>query len=295
VHRAPRFLIVSFVTVGSVACSFVTSFHDLTGGAPADAASADATSSSDAPASGSDAAMDASSSTSDGTAAPSDAASVCPAPVADLLAYFPLDDGAGSTATDCSGNGVKLDIRGTDVQWIAGHTGGALAFGGVSGCAEVPLPTPPALSFDGTKAFTVALWVRLDAYSTAWPRAFVAGHTADPSKAGWRMGIENSSRAYNFVFGSADGGTAQGTGANSVVTGTWHHFAAVFAVGIGTTSIVLDGVVKSTAPAAPFVQDTLNVRVGCSSDNQNFLIGAVDELRIYDRALTATEIMQIAQ
>ena len=49
--------------------------------------------------------------------------------VADLVAYYPLDEGSGDTATDASGNGHNGTLNG-DPRWIAGKFGQALEFPG---------------------------------------------------------------------------------------------------------------------------------------------------------------------
>jgi hypothetical protein len=281
--------------MSAAACSLVTSFDDLTGGTASDAASTDASGEASSNVNG-----DAS---SDGPAMPSkdasiDAPSGCPADTAGLpglLAYVPFDDGSGNKAVDCSGNGHDLAVIGTDTSWTTGKHGGALAFGGKSGCAEIPAPVPDALAFDGTMAFTVGLWVRMDQFSPAWPRAFLVGQTGDPTQSGWRMGAESSTQSYTFSFASPDGGTAFNSGTNTIKLGAWHHVAVVFSAGATNAFIVLDGVVKKQVAAAPFVKDVLAFRVGCSSDDQNYLVGAVDELRVYDHALSMPQLAQIAQ
>ena len=47
----------------------------------------------------------------------------------DLLGWWRLDDGAGNTAIDFSGNGNDGTLEG-DPQWVAGWIGGALEFDG---------------------------------------------------------------------------------------------------------------------------------------------------------------------
>ena len=46
-----------------------------------------------------------------------------------LVAYWKLNDGSGAVASDSSGNGYDGDLVGAP-EWVDGHLGGALKFGG---------------------------------------------------------------------------------------------------------------------------------------------------------------------
>jgi hypothetical protein len=79
-------------------------------------------------------------------------------------------------------------------------------------------------------------------------------------------------------------------------TGGWHHLAGAFDG--ATLTMYLDGLV----PAAPRVIGAAsysdgNLWIGCDVNNDlrsNFVTGMIDEVRLYDHALTANEVAQIA-
>lgn len=79
--------------------------------------------------------------------------------------------------------------------------------------------------------------------------------------------------------------------------GPWHHVAGVFEA--GTLIAYLDGQAVGTSPALPPLPYAADeIRIGCDLDasvERARCFGAIDEVRLYDRALTAAEIAALAQ
>ena len=72
---------------------------------------------------------------------------------------------------------------------------------------------------------------------------------------------------------------------------TWHHVAAVFDDASDNVSIYVDGeLLFSAAEGSSMVINAFPLRIGASGfPNENFS-GRIDRIRIYDRALTSTEV-----
>jgi hypothetical protein len=80
-----------------------------------------------------------------------------------LVAAYPFDEGAGTTAVDVSGDGNDGEI--TDARWIRrGRHGGALRFDGARAVVRVP----PSSSLNLTSAMTLSAWVRPTARQDGW-------------------------------------------------------------------------------------------------------------------------------
>ena len=98
-----------------------------------------------------------------------------------------------------------------------------------------------------------------------------------------------SSHSYNFI-----GGTLVSNAALSAFSEeTWHHIAAVFSAG-ESMKIYIDGVEKSgdligTVPAAIAV-NSIPELIGMDGETGGFLDGKIDEVRIYSRALSDSDI-----
>ena len=77
--------------------------------------------------------------------------------------------------------------------------------------------------------------------------------------------------------------------------GYWHHFALTASNG-NTATAYIDGMVSATTSQAWATGVTTNFsRLGCKDDLTQYLNGNMDDLKVWDRPLSATEVMQIFQ
>ncbi len=215
-------------------------------------------------------------------------ASVCPPPPNDpsLKGWYLFDEGSGTTIIDCSSHarhGVQAD--GT---WTTGKKGGALAFNGTSSCVTLPA------GLQLLTGFTIIAWVNpmSFAHSTGISR-HIAAKTGSEDR-GWSFKVDAPPH-YELSLGTGstrvDLSTANGQAAN-----VWTHVAAVYLPGT-RFEIWLNGAltISSADSPASFTDDpSATPRIGCS-DGTNFFEGSIDEVRIYDRALSASEIPPLAQ
>ena len=131
-----------------------------------------------------------------------------------LMAYWPFDEGSGTTAADMSGNGNDGTLNG-DAQWVEGMLGGAIQFSGSNG-SYVSAPHIPIDS----RTFTVALWA--NASLSSGEQVVFAQH---------QSGSQNLSLHYRITGGgvvrmgfySNDMDTPGGT----IEAGVWTHIAFV--------------------------------------------------------------------
>ena len=218
-----------------------------------------------------------------------------------LLVRLAFDETAGTAAADTSGAspatpGVLATIGGTGLpQWqpTGGRFRGALAFDGegqrveIADSAEKPL--------DGFAQLTVSAWMRLDS-ANAVSRALVAKRgTTSASTISWQLGLNSSRRL------TANIGSAAVTGPTTLAAGQWHHVAMVFDGTLDDRRLKLfvNGLpeIFGTVSATQLTRAaTVPVRVGdytAAALSSSFL-GLLDEVRIYNRALTQAEILLLA-
>jgi len=201
-----------------------------------------------------------------------------------LVSRWKLDEGSGGTARDAvtaTGNDGMLSGGTTWAQngfpGAKYQNGGALTFDGTNGVMDVTGKGLPALD----AAMSIALWVN---YSSA------------PATSQPFIGF-GASGAGRIKMGFNGGQLAAWKGAGStVLVGTappasgWHHLAYTFD---GTTRrIYLDGAEKDSSTMAGETGAVAEGHVG-SYGTQHFG-GTLDEIRVYKRALTASEVMQLA-
>jgi hypothetical protein len=82
---------------------------------------------------------------------------------------------------------------------------------------------------------------------------------------------------------------------NTMKLGTWQHLAATYDG--ATKRVYIDGVEQATvAEPNPLPYDNMPMMIGCDDNNpvSEYYNGVLDDLQIYDRALTPTEIADLA-
>ncbi|MDP2897489.1 MAG: LamG-like jellyroll fold domain-containing protein, partial [bacterium] len=214
---------------------------------------------------------------------------------AGLVGYWPLD-GDGN---DASGNNLHGTING-DVTPVAdreGNADSALHFPGASD-SYVEIPDSPLLQLTG--AMTLAAWVYLDATNTNNARIFAkAGGGGARS---WSLNIEASSGGVQnpatFQIGTDNGATNVSLNdLDPLPTDEWVHIAGVYIPG-EAMEVYVNGVLKgrNTAgiPTSQFSTNSRSARIGNRNDCGNCgWLGNIDEVRIYERALSPDEIVQV--
>ena len=181
---------------------------------------------------------------------------------------YTLDENTGTTVNDSSGNarhGVVLSG-----SWTPGHSGSAVR-GSVRSNAALPLTT----------AATVSVWVRRDAAQNAHPR--ILSFTDD--------GLELAEMPSGDFLGVQLPLVGWLTTSARFTSG-FHHIAVTAAA--GTVTVYYDGAQVYTGAAVLNLGGTSVMSIGDRHNGTAPWNGAFDQVRVYDRALTAGEISTLA-
>lgn len=173
------------------------------------------------------------------------------------------------------------------VTTTRGRHGQALNFDGQRGRVQLPYRTTPVL---GTGDFTVSTWIRYGDTSRDQAVFWAYGMNGEPQV--WLRAEPGSDRLRGMVTTAA--GSTSVTSADAYADGDWHH--VVLRRQGGTVTLLVDGdEVASASGAAGAVQadDPTPVYLGQRLDGANRFHGAMDEFRVYDRALTGTELNRL--
>jgi hypothetical protein len=195
----------------------------------------------------------------------------------DLAAYWKFDDGFGTTAFDSSGNGNEGIFNG-DPQWVAGKYGGALEFDGDDylNCGNGP-------SLQIRDEITIMFWFKVEAFQNEWEAFMAKGDNSYRASRGGGTG--NATH-----MGTSGASTSSFNGTVIVTDNQWHHYAGWFN---GTNArIYIDGVLDTEVTATGQINaSSYDFYIGENAQQTGrYLHGLLDEVRIYNRALTDVEI-----
>ena len=204
-----------------------------------------------------------------------------------LVLYMPLDEGSGSTTQDLSSNGFEGEVMG-DAQWIDGEFGSALQF---AAAADHVLIEDDA-AFHLEDAITQAAWVQLDKLPNAHAIIFGTRQSGATRHIGFGFGMNPSNGIKVWTNGAAGGFKDINDNETSLELGTWYYLAYTHTDdNNGLVEIYVNGEVTHTEesgnPVAP-AENTSAVTIGTWGGEA--WTGSVDEVRLWNRALSADEI-----
>jgi len=202
-----------------------------------------------------------------------------------LVGYWAFDEGAGNTVLDSSGNVNNATLNGSPA-WTPGRVGSALNFSG----SNQYVSFQPKIANLG--AYTIAGWVKTTLTTEADVYSEGNGSNGTPfvrlvlnRYASGQVGFEHrpdvgAMVSQHFQVGIGDS--------------LWHHVAVVRN---GTTwSVYADGVLRGSQTGTVGATTVTRGCAGalCRTTNSNFFNGSIDEVFIYNRALSSTEIFSLA-
>ncbi len=209
---------------------------------------------------------------------------VMPPPTSGLLGYWTFDEDTGTIAHDISGNGNNGTVNGA--TWTAGKINSALSFNGST--------TDVVTGNIGLgNAFSISAWV-----NAAVTTQIGYGRIAETQyNDGFYLGVNASGVKYKMIVNGATGatgtcGAVYGCAEGGTVTSGWHLVTGAYD---GTTArLYVDQTQVATetfkAPAGVSLPLYIGRYFGSSGSGWN---GGIDEVRVYNRALTSAEVSAI--
>ena len=203
-----------------------------------------------------------------------------PPPAGGLVAAYGFEETSGATTTDGSGNGNTGTVDGAS-RTTAGRFGGGLRFDGVDD--QVSVLDDDTL--DLTNAMTLEAWVRPTSALAGWRTVALKEQTGDLV-----YGLYAASSGYapsGHVYVGGDDKRVLAPGA--LAADAWSHLATTYD---GTTlRLYVNGMqAAELALSGPLTPSNGLLRVGGNLVWNEWFAGTIDEVRVYDRALSASEV-----
>jgi large repetitive protein len=198
-----------------------------------------------------------------------------------LVAYWNMDDGSSANVFDVTGNGHLGTSMGEAGSTSLGYINGGWVFHGTSAVDRIVVPNSAALQFSATQSFTLSAWLNPSSL-TGKEQALIA-KSADQ---GNQYGIFINAANQWVVRGPS--GDLIGPTPN---VNTWTNIALVQDATAGTRSLYVNGVLQTSGPAqaADGAGDLWMGNQNVTGNVEGYE-GLIDEVRIYNTALTPSSI-----
>jgi hypothetical protein len=198
-----------------------------------------------------------------------------------LVGWWRFDEGTGNLAKDNSGYGNDGTVYGA--TWVVGKYGQALSFDGTND--YVLVKHNAMLNAQGN--FTIEAWIKTSLSSVGTIVSKYAGGV------GWHLAVTLEGKVLSWFYASASDYTTNMVSTKTVNDGAWHYIVIARTYG-DKYRVYIDGDLDKSYNdnTVGEVSNTENVYLGTRPGLLQYFNGVIDEVRIYNRALSAAEIQE---
>lgn len=193
-----------------------------------------------------------------------------------IVAYWKFDEGTGTITADATGNGHAVTLVNSPA-WAAGKINDGLSFNGSTNYGTFgPITGLPSLS--------ISAWIKTTTVSSA---AMIVG-----SSGATNFQVRVASGKAGVICGQPGEALSPLAGTTTINDGNWHHI--VFTNDpAGNAVLYVDAASEASEAGANLsAYDMAEIaRLGYSS--AQYFNGTIDEVGIWNRALTAAEVTEL--
>ncbi|MCB9333943.1 MAG: DNRLRE domain-containing protein, partial [Lewinellaceae bacterium] len=208
-----------------------------------------------------------------------------------LVCHLEMEEGSGTTLVDSSPYGNDASTVGNPT-WTTGVVGQALNLDGSTQYATVP----DAASLDITTAITLAAWIK--PAGSAFSTQYIIKKATQGGTNGYELSLSTLGEVFVRFNQAASANTYR---LNSITTyplnsSAWMHIAATFDQNTGLIKLYINGAQEGgdlPGPAA-IATNNLALGIGAQPDGVSKFNGMLDDVRVYNKALTLGEIQALA-
>lgn len=199
--------------------------------------------------------------------------------------YWKFDENTGATTADDSGNGISGTLV-NGPTWVSGKNGSGLNFDGTDD--NVNLGTSTIIN---PIQMSASAWVNPSAPTNNWGvilNRWISGALSYHLS----MGDGTTNNKLTIYIDTVTGGPKSLSMPGTLSLGTWHHVA--FTYDGSNLNLYVDGALSATTTHTGNIRGTVvDTKVGAQSGNLYHYKGIMDNVRIYDRALSGSEIANL--
>lgn len=209
-----------------------------------------------------------------------------------LVVLLPMDEAPGDLVVDMSGSGNHAEVMG-GAQIVEGIDGMAMEFDGVDDYLDLGDNSINGIFDIGGDAFTISAWINASQFLPKVSNHFVGNilfsRGSDVYNDNFELGIVDANLVlYTDTEDGLDTTITLGNG--DITIGEWHEIAVVYEAG-AVTAYVDAAVYTGTVLGTSFDQaDGSPFTIGDTLHDESPYSGLIDDVRIYDRPLTAAEL-----
>ena len=201
--------------------------------------------------------------------------------------YLTFEDDSGSTAfIDNSSNSLHFSCDRPNgkcpTAGAAGRFGTAVQFDGINDLITLPANDPLNIA---NKDFTVAAWAKRD---QAGQSHFILSQGGVANNQGLHFGYRDNNQFTCAFYGNDLNTTATYTDTD------WHHWACTYNASTNARTLYRDGVQVAQDIASADYAGTGTTYIGGVFNFNSWFDGEIDDVLVYPRALSTTEVGQIA-
>jgi hypothetical protein len=207
-------------------------------------------------------------------------------PPPEPVVFLNMNEGSGQNVFDFSGNGISGTIHGAS-RTQNGACGGALQFNGIGEYVAIPF----SFKNHAEKAITVELWFAIYSYER---QVLVSSY----HEGGYRIAFDDGGDLW-WTVNTDYGDISVPVQHENIPPNQWHHVAGTYDG--QTAKVYLDGILRNSVEGGGPVHYSYNNYVMAGVDAgtadmpdpqcNGYLKGGLDEIRVYNRALTYGQVM----
>jgi len=201
------------------------------------------------------------------------------AKTANLVGWWKLEDENSGTAVDYSGWNRDGTLNGNP-KWVDGYQGGAMEFDGVDDYVDTNYS-------ENLASWTVCTWVTS-------PQAPGSSSPTGPvhREMNYQINWNHGDAAFRGTAAMCVGGTWYSTTFGSLSGNVWYHLAATYDDTGLKTYVNGELIATNSTPKGPTDAESNTLKFARHAAAAQFWVGTVDDVRLYDRALTQDEIKE---